>query len=154
MGYAPKTGHSMSLYRNTGTFAVPVWALVDEIGDVSVADFTRGLAELKRRANNFTKNLASLIQSIAVEFRLHFGLDETVHEAIVADFLAGTAVEWAIYSGAIATVGERGLRLPAIIENFPWDQPLEDVSGHDVRLATAYMISGVAEVDPTWQETV
>ena len=152
MTFAPKTGHGMNLYRNTGTYATPVWALVDEVGDVSIPDLKRGLAELKRRANGFTKNLASLIQSISIEFRLHFGLDATQYDAIVADFFAGTAREWAVMSGPIATVGSIGLRCPVLVEDFPWDQPLEDVSGHDVRLASAYMLSESTEVDPVWYE--
>lgn len=148
-GFEPKTGHQMKLYRNTGTVAVPVWTLVSEIGDVSLSDFTRGLAELKRRANNFTKNLASLIQSITLEFRLHFGLAQTVYESIRDAHLNGTPSEWAIMAGDIA-YDSYGLRCPFLVEQFPWDQPLEDVSGHDVRLAIAYMTSGGSEVDPSW----
>lgn len=146
----PRTGHDMKMYRNTGTVATPVWLLVDEVGDVSIPDLSRGLAELKRRANEFTKNLPSLIQSIAIEFRLHHGLDATNFDAIRTAFFAGTVEEWAIFNEAIATTDSEGLRIPVLVENFPWDQPLEDVSGHDVRLAVAYMEEAAAEVDPAW----
>lgn len=150
----PKTGHRMKLYRNTGTVATPVWSLVAEVGDVSIPDLTRGLAELKRRANDFTKNLATLIQSIAIEFRLHHGLDATTFDAIRQNFFSGTAEEWLVANDAVATQGTEGLRCPVLVENFPWDQPLEDVSGHDVRLAVAYMEdSGGTEVDPSWHTT-
>lgn len=148
-GFEPKTGHQMYLYRNTGTTASPTWGLVDEIGDLSISDFTRGLAELKRRANNFTKNLPSLFQSIALEFRLHFGLDQTIYEGIRDDHMNGTPREYAIMANAIA-YDSVGLRCPFLVEQFPWDQSLEDVSGHDVRLAIAYMTSGGSEVDPSW----
>lgn len=150
----PKTGHLMKMYRNTGSVATPTWTEVDEVGDVSIPDLTRGLAQLKRRANNFTKNLATLIQSIAVEFRLHHGLDATNFDAIQAAFFAGTVEEWAIFNGDIATSDNEGMRIPIIIENFPWDQPLEDVSGHDVRLAIAYMEEPAGtEIDPSWSVT-
>lgn len=145
-----KTGHKMKLYRNTGTVGSPVWSLVDEVGDVSIPDLSMGLAELKRRANNFTKNLATLIQSIAVEFRLHHGLDAANFDDIRANFFNGTPEEWAIMDGDIETAGSEGLRLPVLVEQFPWDQNLEDVSGHDVRLAIAYMESGGSEVEPSW----
>lgn len=148
-GFEPKTGHKMFLYRNTGTVASPVWGLVDEIQDANLSDFTRGLAELKRRANNFTKNLASLMQSIAFEFRLHFGLDLATYEAVRDDHFNGTPREWAIM-GSDITYDAYGLRCPFLVEQFPWDQPLEDVSGHDVRLAIAYMLSESVEVDPGW----
>lgn len=146
----PKTGHQMKLYRNTGTIAVPVWSEVAEVGDVSIADLTRGLAELKRRGSNFTKNLASLIQSIAIEFRLHHGMDADTFDAIRGNFFNGTVEEWAVMNDDISTIGSEGLRVPVIVENFPWDQPLEDVSGHDVRLAIAYMEETGTEVDPSW----
>lgn len=147
----PKTGHKMCMYRNTGNYASPTWALVAEVQDVSIPDLARGLAELKRRANGFTKNLATLIQSIAVEFRLHHGLGVTQFDAIRSAFFAGTANEWAIMDGPIATAGTEGLRCPFLVEQFPWDQPLEDVSGHDVRLAIAYMQSNSSvEIDPSW----
>jgi hypothetical protein len=58
-------------------------------------------------------------------------------------------MEWAIMSNPIA-YDSIGLRCPFIVEQFPWDQPLEDVSGHDVRLAIGYMVSGGTEVDPSW----
>jgi len=149
---APTVGHEMKLYRNTGTTAIPVWSEVAEIGDVSIPDLAMGLAELKRRANNFTKNLATLIQSISVEFRLIFGLDATTFDALVAAFFAGTAEEWAVFDADIAVAGSQGLRIPALIEQFPWDQPLEEVSGHDVRLAVAYFEEPAdTEIDPTWE---
>lgn len=146
----PTTGHNMKLYRNTGTPATPTWVELAEVGDVNLADFTRGLAELKRRANQFTKNIATLIQTIAIEFRLHYGLDATNFDAIRTNFLAGTVEEWAIFNGDIATVGNEGLRCPVIVENFPWDQPLEDVAGNDVRLAIGYLEDSGTEVDPSW----
>jgi hypothetical protein len=139
----------MKAYRNTGTVASPVWAEVSEIGDLSISDFTRGIAELKRRANEYTKGLPSLFQMMALEFRLHFGLGQTQYEAIRDAHLNGTVEEWAIMSGDIA-YNSYGLRCPFIVEQFPWDQPLEDVSGHDVRLVIGYMTSGGSEVNPSW----
>lgn len=146
----PKTGHKMKLYRNSGTVASPVWNLFDEVGDVSIADLSVALAELKRRANNFTKNLPGLFNSIGVEFRLHHGLDEAQFSAVRSAFFNQNAEEWAIMNSDITDSDSRGLRCPFLVEQFPWDQALEDVSGHDVRLAVAYMESGGTEVDPTW----
>jgi len=146
----PKAGHNMKLYRNTGTVATPTWTLVGDVSDVGIPDLTMGLAELKRRSNNFTKNLATLIQSIAIEFTHIHGLGGTNFTAMRTNFLAGTAEEWLVADGDAATSGTEGLRCPVLIEQFPWDQPQEEVSSHDIRLATAYMEDGGSEVDPTW----
>ena len=70
MADGPKVGHKMKLYRNTGTNASPVWSEIGDVVDVSIPDLSMGLAELKRRSSDFTKNLATLIQSISIEFVL------------------------------------------------------------------------------------
>lgn len=149
---AAKTGHKMKLYRNTGTVATPVWSLVDQIGDVNIPDLSRALAELRRRGNEYTKNLPGIINSITLEFRLFHGLGDTTFDAIQAAFFAGTVEEYAVLDGLVATVGTQGLRCPFLVESFPWDQNLDEVSGHDVRLAIGYMESGGSEVDPSWME--
>jgi len=150
--FQPTTGHKMKAYLNNGTHAVPVWLLVSEIGDLNIADLSRNLAELKRRANDFTKNLAAMIGTIAIEFRLHFGLGKTVYDIIRGDFFNGTCREWAFMNGDIATNGNQGLTIQALVEQFPWDQALENVSGHDVRLATGYKEDEVngGELNPYW----
>lgn len=145
----PKTGHQMKLYRNTATVASPTWQEIGDVGDVSIPDFARGLAELKRRGNNYTKNLASIFQTIACEYRLIYGLDSTVFDALRSAFLAGDIEQYAIMDGDIATSGSEGWTIPFIMENFPWDQPLEEVSSHDIRMAIGYMDES-GEVDPAW----
>lgn len=149
-GFEPLTGHRMKMYRNVGSPSVASWLEVNEVGDVSISDLARGLAELKRRAKDFTKNLPTLIQSIAIEFRLHYGLGLTAFTAIRSSFFAATAEEWAIMGGDITSTGVQGLRCPVIVEQFPFDQPLEDVAGHDIRLAIAYMTVNGVELDPSW----
>lgn len=140
----------MKFYRNTGTVATPTWSEICEIQDLNINDFEMGMAELKRRCKTYTKNLATLIQTITIEFKLWHGLDATNFDALRANFLAGTAEEFAIMNGAIATSGNEGLRIPALIASFPWNQALEEVSGHDVRLVTAYFEEAATEIDPSW----
>lgn len=152
----PKVGHDMYLYRGTGTYASPTWGLISQIGDVNIPELNMGLAELKRRANNFVKNLPTLVQSISVEFNLIHGLDATIFESMIEEFFDGTPRDWLILDGTSATSGAQGLRLPALIQNFPWNQPLEEVSDHQIRLACAYfpVSAGDPEVerDPEWYE--
>lgn len=147
---AAQVGHQMKLFVNGGTNAAPVWAEIGDVVDVSLPDLSMGLAELKRRSSGFTKNVATLIQSISIEFRLVYGLDSTQYNAIRTQFFNGEVREYAIMSGNINGSGNEGLRMPALVEQFPWDQPLEDISGHDVRLAVAYDEEGGSEYDPEW----
>lgn len=152
-GGGPKTGHKMKAYRNGGTIASPSWVEIAEIGDLSIPDLSIAIAELKRRANNFTKGIAGMFNIFAAEFRLLHGLDKTAWELILDDFWGQRVKEWAICDGNIVTAGTYGLRMPVLVESLPWDQPLEDVSGHDMRLTLAYMEEAGSEVDPQWIET-
>ena len=151
-GGGPKTGAKMKAYRNGGTVASPTWAEVSEIGDLSIPDMSLAIAELKRRGSNYTKGLPGLVDLISVEFKLIHGLDKTVFELILDDWRNQRVKEWAICDDAITTSGTYGLRLPVIVAQFPWDQALEDVSGHDVRLVLGYMEESSTEVDPFWIE--
>lgn len=151
MSYQPSTGHKMKFYRNSGTIASPTWVEISQIGDLSIPDFARSLAELKRRGNDFVKNLAGLIQTITVQFKMPFGLDNTNFTLLRNAFLAGTNIQYAVMNDDIAEAGSEGLVLPGILKQFPWDQPLEEVSSHDIQIATGFMLNGSgAEVDPTW----
>ncbi len=152
-GGGPKTGSKMKAYRNDGTVATPVWEEVADIGDLSLPDISLNIAELKRRSNSWTKGLAALYSMYAIEFRLVHGLTKQKFEEILDDFTGPRVKEWAVCDDAIATTGTYGIRIPCLIENFPWDQPLEDVSGHDIRLVLAWMEEASAEVDPAWIET-
>src|SRR5437868_1297688 len=107
--FFPVTGQKMKAYRNSGTHAVPVWNEVGNMGDLSVPDLTRNIAELKRRANEFTKGLTSNFAMFAFEFRLHFGLGKTQYDAVRPRFFAANVEESAIMNGAIATNGNQGL---------------------------------------------
>jgi len=140
----------MKLYRNTNTVASPVWSEICEVGDVSIPDLSRGVAEVKRRCSDYTKNLPSIIQSVAIEFKLFHGMDATNFDAIRTAFFAGTVEEWAVMNGDITITGNEGLRMPALVEQFPWDQPLEDISSHDIRVVVGWMEEASAEVDPAW----
>ena len=147
----PNTGGNMKLYRNTGTYGTPVWVLMGDIGDVNIPDMARTIAELKRRSSAFTVGLAALIQMISIEFKFIHGLDATNFTALRTAFFAGTAEEWAVMDGLVATVGNQGLRCPVVIEQFPWQQNLEDVSDHDIVAKAAYYESpaGTAR-EPVW----
>jgi hypothetical protein len=147
------TGHKCKLYRNTGTHAVPVWAEIKGVGDVSIADLSYGAAELKHRGSNFTKQLPTLIQAINVDVQLLHGVDTTNYDAIRTAFFAATINEYAVADGAIATTGTQAFIFPAFWSDFPWNQPLEEVTMHDARLSIAYLEESSVEIDPEWAIT-
>jgi hypothetical protein len=149
--FSPRTGFAMKLYYATGNMNTPTWNEVGSVGDVNISSLSRGMAELKRRGSYYTKNLPSLFESITVEFTIPFGVSQTAYDQIRADFFSGTARLWAVMSGDITVSGVQGLVLPALVTQFPWDQPLEDVSNHNIQLSVAYLEnSSGQELDPYW----
>lgn len=148
---APKTGKDMYLYYNSGTHASPTWVDIDEVGDVSIDGLSRTIAELKRRAKDFTKGLPGLLSLMTVTFTLLHGLNATVFTALIGYFFAGTVKEYAIMDGSITVAGSQGLRSAFLISEFPFNQPLEDVAGHEVKLSGAYWEEPAGtEIDPDW----
>lgn len=152
-GGGPKTGSDNYLYYNAGTRASGTYVVVDEVVDISMNGFTRNVAELKRRANDFTKGLPAKIGLITISVQLVHGLNETVYDVIRAALLAGTVQEWVIYNGPIATVGQEGWGIAMFPSGKQWEQPLEDVSMQPVELTSGYLVEGGTEIDPEWQTT-
>lgn len=147
----PSVGGNFKLYRNTGTYASPTWSIVAEISDVAVSELTRNIAELKRRSSDFIVGLPAKIQMISVDIKMIHGIDATNFAAFKDAFFNATVIELAILDGIITTTGTQGLRLGMLVEQFPWGQPLEEVSDHDVVVKSAYYESPAGTVrDPSW----
>lgn len=148
---APVVGQSCKLYRNTATVASPTWDALDSVGDVAIPDLQVGLAELKRRGNNFTKNLGTLVQSFSLDAKIIALMDTTTYGALKTNFLAKTAEEYAIMNGDITVATTTGMRCPLLIHQFPINQAQEEVVSHDMKWAVAYYESpSGTEIDPSF----
>lgn len=150
-----KTGGNMFMYRSTGTFLVPVWILVAAVEDVSISDLTRKLAEIRLRSSQFTKNLAALIDTITVEFKMWYGIDSTNFTALQQMFFGGSVEEWAIMDEPITVNGAQGLRCPMLVGEFPVDEGIENAASVAVGLKTAYWESPAGtQIEPSWYTVV
>jgi len=151
----PVIGANMKLYYST-TFATPSWVLIDEIGDVNVPDLGLNLAELKRRASPYTKNLAALFASFNLEFTMIYGMDVAVFDVLRAAFFDRDPLYYLVADDVVPPESgntTEGLLLPGFLEGIPWDQPLEEVSSHSARIALAYVEDPVGtEIDPDWYD--
>jgi hypothetical protein len=149
----PIVGGNCKMYYNSATYSSPTWVEMTEVGDVSIPDLGSNLAEINTRSSKWTRNLAGQMK-LAVEFTYLYKADTTVFDFLRALFFSQGTNEFAVMDGAIATAGTEGLRFPGLIENFPINQNLEEVSMVDTcRLALAYMCDGGTPadvVDPAW----
>ena len=150
----PKTGAKCKLYRNNGTVDSPDWDEIKAVGDVGLDDLVRNTAELKRRGNDWTKKLPSLMSAFAFNFELIHGLEATMFDLLRADFFSGAPKEYALMDGNMNLEGSQGLRAPMLVEEFPFNQALEDVAGHSMKLSLTFMMDENGdEIDPAWIES-
>lgn len=148
----PNVGANMKLYYNSGTNASPTWVDIDEVGDVRTNGIEWSSGVLARRSNTYKKEIPARIEPITITFTLIHGLDATVFDVLRAASMAGTVYQFAIMNGSIETSGNEGFTVPGWLKRFPWDQPLEDISGHECEMVGGYLEESSTEIDPAWKE--
>jgi hypothetical protein len=118
-----KLGLDCKMYRNTGTYASPVWDEITNIRDVTL-NLETGEADSSRRGGNgFRERLATLIDG-GVDFEMVWETGDTDFTALRTAFFAKTPVEFAIMDGPVATAGTQGLRATMQVFNFSRNEPL------------------------------
>lgn len=143
-----KIGADFKLYYNTGTDASPTWVLVEIVGDVTVP-LSLSTAEIKLRASSWDLGLPAR-HSAGFEFFLANDIDGTEWEALRGYFFSKTVVQYASTNGAIAASGVEYFSAFAHFEDFPWDQPLSEVSSHACKLALSYQVESGSLIEPSW----
>lgn len=119
-----KKGFEAKLYRNTGTYATPVWNEVDHIKDLSLGGEKSEHDGTTRADGGFKATVGTLIDA-PLEFAMPWDPDDADLTAFRTAFFAGTPIELAIMDGPMTTVGSQGLRATFEVFKFPIEQPLE-----------------------------
>lgn len=137
------TGLFMKAYLNTGTYAIPVWTELKQVGDIKHGD-SRNQAKVKLREFQTELSLPGQ-RAIEVSFDLATNPGNTVYEAILDAYKASppTPKEFLLmYSGDAATTGSEGNRMHCEIAEFGADQPLEDMLANSVKLVPSARLQG------------
>lgn len=120
-----KRGFEWRLYRNTGTYAIPVWNEVDEAGDIDLP-LKKDEIEMNLRRNRGVKTVLSGMSDWPIEFDL-------AHEPAQEDFIAirdaylnGTTIDFAVADGNIATPGTFYVRAVCEVIEFPFSPKMKD----------------------------
>jgi len=117
-------------YYNSATYITPTWVEIGDLGDLSLpAEW--GEAEVKRRGVADVEVLPTKVTRSA-DFTLVRKKGDAVLVALRAAFTGKTATEFAFMDGAIATSGNKGLRMTCIIVKFSEGEGLEDTVTIDV----------------------
>lgn len=151
----PLIGNDCHLYHepitNWDTPGYSPGGELDEIGDVSLADWSIGEVEIVTRASDWAVNLAGKMRA-GLEFTYLYGADWTAFNALLAAFTARTVLAWWVADLPAGTAKAQGLHMPGLIVQFPQNQPVEDASMIDtVRVVPAYAINtGDERIEPVW----
>ena len=146
-----KVGNDMKLYYNSGTNASPTWVEIQKVGDVTVP-MSAGVAEVDLRESNWLLNLASKLSG-GYEFSLANDIGGTVYDALRGFFIARTAKQFASVDGDIAVSGAEGFKAFGQFTDFPWSQPTQEMSSHDVVVSLSYTEESGSLVEPSWHST-
>lgn len=134
---AAKPGMQAKLYRNTGTYAAPTWALVPNVKDLTL-NLEKGQADVTTRANNGWKASIGTLKDGGIEFEMVWDTEDEGFTAIRDAYLNDAALELAVMDGDITVAGSQGLRASFVVTNFSRKEPLEEGISVSVTLKVAY----------------
>ncbi len=139
-----KLGMDAKLYRNTGSYASPVWNEVQNVRDVTL-NLEAGEADVTTRGNaGWRANIATL-RDAGLEFEMVWDSADDNFTAVRTAFLSNGSVEFAVLDGDIETTGVQGLRATMAITNFSRSEPLEEAITVSVTAKPTY-----ADHPPEW----
>ncbi len=134
---AIKFGMQGRIYRNTGTYAAPVWNEIQNVRDVTL-NMETAIADVTTRGNNSWRAEAGTLKTASIEFDMIW--DDTNDDvvAVQAAFLAGGTLDLAVLDGPVATSGSQGLRAVCMVTNFSRKEPLEEAMSTSVTVKPTY----------------
>lgn len=144
-----KIGLDCKLYRNTGTYASPVWNEIPNVSDVTV-QLSKGEADTSTRASTW-KTRKGTLKDASIDFQLKYVPGDTDFAALLASYTGNSPIELLALDGPVATAGSQGLRAVCEVFNFQQGQALENAVMFDVSAKpTPSFDNAGAPQPPTW----
>ena len=137
---AHRIGLDMKLYRNTGSYAAPMWTEM-----TNVKDLTRtreaSEADVTTRGNSGERAIAQTLRSTTLEFQMVYDPTDADLIAIESAYEDGTVIEFAAADGDIATGGTRYFRFEGQVFTFTQTEALEEAVMVDVTLKPTWAVN-------------
>ncbi len=134
-----RLGFNGKTYRNTGSWGVPTWNLVDNIKDLAL-NLSKTKSDVTRRATGGWRANVGTIREATVEFGQVWNTSDDDYQTFLNSFLNGTAIDMMILDGAVGVAGSEGLRAEMEVMQFTRGEQLAEAMGCDVAL------------EPTWSD--
>lgn len=144
------TGREWKIYRNTGTYSVPVWTAVTERRDISMP-LTKDQIEQLRDGAEFKEFLKGF-KDLGVSFGMTYRRANANHVAFRTDMYADDdgIFDLLILDGPQSTSGSQGIRLIGILTDFTHSAPLADGTEVGLEFKPTYHEDGGSPVETDW----
>ena len=141
---AVKLGLDARLYRNTGTYAAPIWNEIKNVKDVTL-NLEAGEADVTTRSNAGWRATVATLKDGSIEFEMVWDTADDDFAAIRDAFLNRGAIEFAVMDGDITTSGSQGLRATCMVTSFSRNEALEEAITVSVTVKPTYSVN-----PPSW----
>ncbi len=132
-----RLGMQGRLYRNTGSYAAPVWEPLNNVRDLTL-NLEKGEADVTTRGNNSWRATAPTLKDGSIEFEMVWDTEDAGFTAIQQAYFTDGTIEMAIMDGDITTSGMQGLRATMGVTNFTRNEELEEAMRASVSMKPAY----------------
>lgn len=143
----PKVGFECVAYRNTGTFATPVWNEIPNVRDATLPLDATEVDVTTRGSGGFEAVIAGLIKT-GLEFKMVWDPADADFTAIQTAFFNRTAIEFLFLDDAVDVPGAQGLRAYCAVLSFPRAEPLDGSVEVDVKVKPTYRTDPAEK--PSW----
>jgi hypothetical protein len=120
-----RLGLDCKIYRNTGSYASPVWEEIENTRDVDY-NLEHGEADLTTRGNNGWEAIVATLKRGSFEWGMVYDTADADFTALEAAWFAKTAVDFAFVDGDIAVPGTKGIRATCQLFGFGQNQALAE----------------------------
>jgi hypothetical protein len=124
------------MYRNTGTYGVPVWQLMTNVRDVKT-DRKKATADATTRGTGKYRAKIGTLREFSVTTEVVADNTDADYLFFVSAYDNDTVVDMLILNGPVGTSGSRGLRANLNVTDLSDSQPLEGVEMISVSLEVA-----------------
>lgn len=132
-----KLGMEAKLFRNSGSYASPTWAEMDNVKDLTL-NLEAGEADVTTRGNNGWRATVASLKDGSIEFEMVWDTADAAFTAIQQAYFGNTPVEFAVMDGPITEAGSQGLRASFSITKFSRNEPLEEAISVSVTAKPTY----------------
>jgi len=132
-----RRGMDGKLYRNTGTYAAPVWEEIGNVKDLTL-NLEQGEADVTVRANAGWRSTVGTLKEGSIEFSMVWDTGDPGFAAIKDAWFNNTPIEMAVLDGPVDVPGSEGLRATFSVIKFGREENLEEAMNVPVSLKPSY----------------